>query len=56
MFSTFSIKKTDQIQNIIKSRLKPKLYIQMTTKGPLRKQVIILINRNNTTNFMKESS
>ncbi len=44
------------MQNIIKGRLKPKPHIQMTIKGPSRKQVIILINENNTTNFMKESS
>ena len=28
----------------------------MTTKGPSRKQIIVLMNRNNIMKFMKESS
>jgi len=48
--------KIDQIQNIVKGGLKPKPQIQMTTKGPLRKQVIIPMNSGNTVNFMKKSS
>jgi len=54
-FPTLGAKKIDQIQNIIKDGPKPKLQIQMTTKGLLRKQVIILINGDNIAKFMKES-
>ena len=55
-FLTLGAKKIDQIQNIVKDGLKPKLQIQMTTKEPSRKQVIILINSDNTVKFIKESS
>lgn len=55
-FPILSAKKINQIQNIIKGRPKPKPQIQMTTKGLFRKQVIILMNRDNIANFMKESS
>jgi len=54
-FSAINAKKINQIQNIIKGSSKPKLCIQMTMKGPSRKQVIILMNRDNTMNFIKES-
>ena len=42
-FSFISTKKIDQINNIVKESSKSKPHIQMTTKGPSRKQVIIPI-------------
>ena len=36
-FLLVGVKEIDQINNIIKEPSKPKQYIQMTTKGPLRK-------------------
>ena len=55
-FPALNAKKINQVNNIIKgnSKLKPK--IQMTTKGPSRKQVIISISKNNIDAFMKNSS
>jgi len=55
-FPTLNTKKIDQVNNIVKeiSRLKPK--IQMTTKGPSRKQVIIPMSKDNIDAFMKNSS
>ena len=55
-FPALNAKKINQVNNIIKgnSKLKPK--IQMTTKGPSRKQVIISMSKNNIDAFMKNSS
>ena len=36
-FPLVGVKEIDQINNIVKEPLKPKLHIQMTTKGPSRK-------------------
>jgi len=55
-FPALNAKKIDQVNNIIKDNLKPKPCIQMTTKGPSRKQVIILMSGNNNSTFMKNSS
>ena len=55
-FPSLSAKKIDQVNSIINGQPKPKLYIKMTTEGPLRKQVIILMNKENNSNFMKNSS
>jgi len=55
-FLELSAKKIDQVNNIVKENMKSKLKIQMTTKGPLRKQVIIPISRDNINAFMKNSS
>jgi len=46
-------KETDQINNIVKGSPEPKPCIQMTTKGPSRKQVIIPMGNNNIEEFMK---
>ena len=54
-FSFLGTKKINQIQNIVKSSSKPKPWIQMMTKGPSRKQVIIPVNSDNIAKFMKES-
>ena len=55
-FPTLNTKKIDQVNNIVKGNLKLKLKIQITTKGPLRKQVIILMSKDNIDAFMKNSS
>jgi len=58
-FSSLKVNKIENIQKIINGNNgsgKPKLYINMTTKGPSRKQVIVLINGDNIKKFMKESS
>jgi len=55
-FPALNAKKIDQINNIVKGNSKPKPQIQMTTKGPSRKQVIILISTENNNNFMKNSA
>ena len=52
-FPSLSVKKIDQVNNIIKSNLKPKPRIQMMTKGPSRKQVIVPMSSNNNNIFMK---
>ena len=48
--------KIDQIHKIVSGSPKPKPHIQMTTKGPSRKQVIIPISNDNITKFIKNSS
>ena len=48
--------KTENIQRIIKRDSKPKSKLNITTKEPLRKQIIILMNTNNRTKFVAESS
>ena len=55
-FSAIDTKKIDQINNIIKSNLKLKHRIQMTTKGLSRKQVIVPMSSENNNNFMKNSA
>jgi len=55
-FLAFNAKKIDQVNNIIKGNPKPKLRIQMTTKGLSRKQVIIPMSGDNNSTFMKNSS
>ena len=46
----------DQVNNIINGSSKPKPRIQMTTKGLLRKQVIIPMSKENIDMFIKNSS
>ena len=55
-FLALNIKKINQINNIVKGNPKPKLQIQMTTKGPSRKQVIVPMSKENNSNFMKNSA
>jgi len=55
-FLALNVKKINQINNIIKGNPKPKLQIQMTTKGPSRKQVIVPMSKENNSNFMKNST
>ena len=55
-FSSVGVKEINQINNIIKGPSKPKPCIQMTTKGPSRKQVIIPMAKDNIDKVMKNSS
>ena len=55
-FPLVSVKEIDQINNIIRGPSKPKPCIQMTTKGPSRKQIIIPMVKDNIDKFMKNSS
>jgi len=55
-FLNLQNKKIKQVQKLISSDSKPKLYINMTTKGPSYKQVIVLMNIDNTRKFIKDSS
>ena len=54
-FPSLDAKKINQIQNIVKGSPKPKPQIQITTKRPSRRQVIIPMNSNNIAKFMEES-
>jgi len=47
------VKQTDQVNNIVKGNPKLKPCIQMTTKGPSRKQIIVLMNSDNNNSVMK---
>jgi len=50
-----SAQKVDQIYKIVSGSPKPKLYIQITTKSPYRKQAIIPMSSDNISKFMKNS-
>ena len=52
-FPALNAKKIDQISNIIEGNPKPKPQIQIMTKSPSRKQVIVLMSKENNSNFMK---
>ena len=54
-FPFVSAKEIDQINNIVRGSSKSKLHIQITTKGPSRKQVIIPMVKDNINKFMKNS-
>ena len=56
MFPNLQNKKIENIQNIISSKTKSKLKLNMTTKEPSRKQVIIPMNVANARNLIKDSS
>ena len=55
-FPALNAEKINQINNIVKGVTKLKSKIQMTTKGPSRKQVIIPMSKENIDSFMKNSS
>ena len=55
-FLALNAKKIDQINSIVKGNPKPKPQIQMTTKGPSRKQVIVPMSSENNSIFMKNSA
>ena len=52
-FPALNAKKINQINNIVKGNPKPKPQIQMTTKDPSRKQIIVPMSKENNSNFMK---
>ena len=52
-FTVLNAKKIDQISNIVRGNPKPKPQIQITIKGPFRKQVIVPMSSKNNSNFMK---
>jgi len=54
-FPTLNANQIEQVNNIIKGNPKPKPHIQMTTKGPSRKQIIVPMNNNNNNSFIKNS-
>ena len=55
-FPTLKANNIDNIQRMIKGDNKSKLCINMTTKSPSRKQVIISMNNVNKKDFIEESS
>jgi len=56
MFPKLQAKKIENIQKIINGKGKSKPKINMMTKGPSRKQIIIPMNNENKLRFMKSSS
>jgi len=55
-FPNISSKKIEEIHNTINDPSKVKLRINMTTKGPSRQQIIVLMGSNNIFKFMSLSS
>ena len=56
IFPILNTEKVNQIHKIVTRSSKPKLRIQMTTKGLSRKQVIIPMSSDNISKFIKNSS
>ena len=56
IFPNSQANKIKNIQRIIKEDGKPKPKLNMMTKGPSRKQIIILMNNDNRTKFVTKSS
>ena len=54
-FPMLNAQKVDQIHKIVNNTPKSKPQIQMTTKGPSRKQIIISMSNDNIYKFMKNS-
>jgi len=54
-FLVLNAKQIDRVNNIVKGNPNPKPHIQMTTKGPSRKQVIVSMSNDNTISFTKNS-
>ena len=55
-FPSLNTSKIDQVNSIVNGQDKPKPRIRMTTKGPSRKQIIILMSSDNISSFMKNTS
>ena len=55
-FLNLQNKKIEQVQKLISGNHKPKPCINMTTKGPSCKQVIVPVNNNNARKYMKDVS
>ena len=56
MFPNLQAKKIENIHKVINNNSKPKPKINMTMKGPLRKQVIVPMSNENKAKFMESSS
>jgi len=56
VFPNLQNKKIKNIQKIISNKSKPKPHLNMTTKRPSQKQVIVPMNTTNTNNFINNSS
>jgi len=56
VFPALNVEKIDQVNNIVKETVKLKPKIQMTTKEPSRKQIIIPMSKENIDSFIKNSS
>ena len=54
-FLVLNAKQIDRVNNIVKGNPNPKPHIQMTIKGPSRKQVIVPMSNDNTISFTKNS-
>ena len=54
-FPALNVEKIDQVNNIVKGTVKLKPKIQMTTKEPSRKQIIIPMSKENVDSFIKNS-
>jgi len=55
-FPALNANQINRVNNTIKRNPKPKPHIQMTTKGPSRKQIIVPMSGDNSNSFMKNSS
>jgi len=55
-FPALNANQIDRVNNIIKGNPKPKPHIQMTTKGPSRKQVVVPMSNDNNNSFIKNSA
>ena len=55
-FPALNAHKIDQVNNIVNSQSKQKPRINMTTKGPSRKHIIIPMSGDNVSSFLKNSS
>jgi len=55
-FPALNMEKIDQVNNIVKGTVKSKPKIQMTTKEPSRKQIIIPMSKKNIDSFIKNLS
>ena len=55
-FPNLQNKKIEQVQKLISGDHKPKPCINMTTKGPFHKQVIVPMNTDNARKYMKDAS
>ena len=56
IFFNLQTNKIENIQKIIKENSKPRYKINIVMKEPLRKQIIVLINNDNSSKFLSESS
>ena len=54
-FPSLNAKKIDQVNSIVNGSNNPKPRLQLTTKGPSRKQIIIPMSSSNISSFMKST-